>query len=76
MDLLDNLKDMMATATDFKYCKNFYFENHLCTKTNEFVKINLDFKLSIETDDKVMKFGICKHCNTLFYHNDFEAKSF
>lgn len=76
MDLLENLKNMVQTATEYKQCKNFYFENHTCEKTNENVKVNLDFKLSSDLDDKIMKFGICKHCNTLFYHYDYEARSF
>ena len=76
MDLLYNLKDIMLNATNFYESKNYYFENHICEKTGNNIKINLDFKLSNENTDKIMKFGQCKECNTIFYHYDFEAGSF
>lgn len=76
MELLDTLKDIMLNADSFEKSKNYYFENHICKKTGNNIKVNLDFKLSNEDNDKIMKLGICKHCKKVFYYYDFESKSF
>ncbi len=76
MDLLENIKDIMLNASSFEKNKNYYFQNHICKKTGNNIKINLDFKLSNDNTDKIMKFGICKECNKVFYYYDFESSSF
>ncbi len=76
MELLDSLKDIMSKANGFEKSKNYYFENHICNQTGNNIKVNLDFKLSTETNDKIMKFGICEHCKKVFYYYDFESKTF
>ncbi len=75
MELLDSLRDIMSNATGFEKSKNYYFENHICQKTGNNIKVNLDFKLSTENNDKIMKFGMCKHCKKVFYYYDFESHS-
>lgn len=76
MELLDNLKDIILNANSFEKSKNYYFENHICEKTGNNTKVNLDFKLSNENNDKIMKLGICQHCKKVFYYYDFESNSF
>ena len=75
MELLDNLKDIILNGTGFYESKNYYFEHHICEKTGNNIKVNLDFKLSNDNTDKVVKFGICKQCQKVFYRYDFENNS-
>lgn len=76
MELLENLKNIISKANYFEKSKNYYFENHICKETGKTIKVDLDFKLSNENDDKIMKFGLCNNCKTLFYYYDFESSSF
>lgn len=75
MELLENLKDIFNTASSFEQTKNYYFENHICHKTGDNIKINLNYKISSDDNDKIMKFGICNDCKKVFYHYDFENNS-
>ncbi len=75
MELLDSLKDIILNAKSFEKSKNYYFENHICEKSGNNIKVKLDFKLSNEKNDKIMKFGICNECKKVFYYYDFESKS-
>lgn len=75
MELLGSLKDCVQNAIYYKKSKNFYFEYHICEKTGNNKKVNLDFKLSTEKSDQIMKFGMCPECKTVFYYYDFESKS-
>ncbi len=74
--MLENLKSMFENAEEFVQSKNFYFENHICKKSGETKRVNLDLKLSKDNDDKIVKFGMCQECKTLFYKYDFESNSF
>lgn len=74
MDLLTSLKNIMQNATDFEKSKNFYYESHICQKSGNNKKVDLNFKLSNDTTDKIMKLGICKDCGKVFYCYDFESK--
>lgn len=76
MELLSSLKEIMQNAKSFEKTKNFYFENHICQEDGNNKKINLEFKLSNDNTDKIMKFGICNKCGKVFYCYDFESKSF
>lgn len=75
MELLESLKDIISNASSFEQTKNFYFINHICEKTGDTVKVNLNYKLSTDNNDKIMKFGICDHCKKVFYCYDFENNS-
>ncbi len=75
MELLDILKNISSTAKSFEQTKNFYFVNHICEENGNNVKIMLNYKLSTDENDKILKFGICQHCKKLFYCYDFENNS-
>lgn len=76
MDLLKEAAAIFVNAKNFYETKNYYFERHNCKDCGEDIKIMLDFMLSNETTDKLLKFGYCENCKTLFYHNDFTSKRF
>lgn len=73
MDLLSKLKEVSQTS-DFAETKNYYFQTHLCN--NEEVKVMLDYTLSNDKDDSILRFGICPRCGKCFYHKDFQSKGF
>lgn len=75
MDLLSKLKEV-STAKEFVESKNYYFQNHLCLNSNEEVKVMLDYTLSNDRDDNILRFGICPSCGKCFYHKDYESKGF
>lgn len=73
MDLLTNLKQLKNTE-HFINTSNFYFENHTCEKSGNTIKIRLDYVLSNEITDDILRFGICPDCGICFYHKDFQSK--
>lgn len=73
MDLLSKIKEA-AQASDFVETKNYYFQTHLCN--NDEVKVMLDYTLSNDKDDSILRLGICPHCGKCFYHKDFQSKGF
>lgn len=73
MDLLSKLKEV-SKSTDFVETSNYYYQTHSCN--NNEVKVMLDFTLSNDRDDSILRFGICPHCGKCFYHKDFESKGF
>lgn len=73
MDLLSKLKEV-SQSSDFVETNNYYFQTHLCN--NEEVKVMLDYTLSNDKDDSILRLGICPHCGKCFYHKDFESKGF
>lgn len=75
MDLLYIIRNIVENSTQFVKCSNYYYENHICSKTNESKKVQLDYKLSCDTSDNIVKLGHCPDCKTCFYHKDFESKS-
>ncbi len=76
MDLLQEIKDVFKNVEKFQESKNYYFEKHICEETGENKKVLLDFTLANETTDKILRFGYCEGCKTLFYHKDFSSKRF
>lgn len=76
MDLLKNMKSIVNNSQNFIESKNFYYENHKCEKTGNNKNIKLDYILSCETTDKILRFGMCDECKTCFYHNDYNSKTF
>lgn len=75
MDLLSILKEA-SDSKEFKESKNYYFEKHNCHKKGEEVKVMLDYTLSTDLSDEILRFGKCAHCGVCFYHKDYESKSF
>ena len=76
MKLLLKIQDMLNSAKERVETKNFYFETHKCPVSGEYENVRLDYVLKIDQDKKIVKFGSCQHCKTLFYHEDYELKSF
>lgn len=74
MDMLDKLK-ACNDIKKFINTSNYYFENHNCTKTGNNIKVQLNFTLSNDIDDNILRFGICPECGICFYHKDFQSKS-
>lgn len=74
MDYLALLKGFGADVENYKETKNYYYENHICQATGDNKKVNLDYILSNELTDKVLRFGVCNSCKTCFYHYDFISK--
>ncbi len=72
MDLLMDVKNILFSATAFIPSKNFYFENHTCNATNQCVNVKFDLTVKSELTKKITLFGQCPHCNTVYYHEDFE----
>lgn len=75
MDLLNELKSADKSC-DFIETKNYYYENHICAVSGNTEKVNLDFTLSCETTDRILRFAKCALCGKYFYHYDYSAKSF
>lgn len=73
MELLSILKKVSG-STEFVESGNYYYEHHQCKDGD--VKVMLDFTLSNDMDDSILRFGICPHCGKCFYHKDFESKGF
>ncbi len=74
MDLLKEVSDIFGDVKNFKECKNYYFEKHNCGENGDNKKILLDFTVANEMTDKIVRFGYCRECKTLFFHRDFVSK--
>ncbi|MDO5388688.1 MAG: hypothetical protein Q4F63_05580 [Clostridia bacterium] len=75
MDLLAKLKEA-AASNEFVESKNYYFQRHICDSSGEEVKVMLDYTLSSQTSDEILRFGLCPCCGKCFYHKDYESKEF
>jgi hypothetical protein len=74
-DLLNYFKGA-ANIKTFKETKNYYYDNHNCpSQGNNIIKIRLDYMLSSDLDDAVLRVGICEKCGLCLYHKDFQSKS-
>lgn len=74
-DMLGYLKSL-AGIKDFEQTKNYYFDNHKCSAAgNNTVRIRLDYTLSNDVDDAILRFGVCGDCGLCLYHKDFQSKS-
>ena len=74
MDLLNEVTKIFGDVEKYTETKNYYFQNHKCEENGEDIKVLLDFTLGNETTDKIIRFGYCEKCKTLFYHKDFISK--
>lgn len=75
MDLLEKLR-AFAQSKEFIESRNYYYDYHICSKTNEKEKISLDFTLSNDITDEIIRFGKCEKCGICIYHKDFQNNSF
>jgi hypothetical protein len=71
MELINDLKEIL-TNEDFVKTNNFYYEKHFCNSINKTEKVELKYKISLDSSDKIVKLGKCKHCNLVFYNENFE----
>jgi hypothetical protein len=72
MELLNRLKTF-ASAEKFVQTANYYFENHICEKSGKAIKVRLDYTLSNDITDDIIRLGMCEECKTCFYHKDFQS---
>lgn len=75
MNLLKELKNI-NTVSDFTESSNFYYDYHNCSASGNKEKIMMDFTISNELTDEILKFGICDKCRLCIYHKDFKGSSF
>lgn len=75
MDLVCELK-RIGSLDEFVESGNYYFQRHKCEASGKEEKVMLDFTLSNDTTDKILRFGVCKECGKVFYHRDFSSKMF
>lgn len=73
MDLLAELRKL-SECSIFTESRNYYFENHHCSERNEDIKIYMDYTFSSDTDDSILRIGMCPHCGECYYHRDFASK--
>ncbi len=74
-DLLNYLKST-GSIKNFAETKNYYFDYHNCPACgNNKIKIRLDYTLSNDIDDAILRIGICEDCHLCLYHKDFQSKS-
>lgn len=74
MDYIDILKSFGDNVKSFIPTKNYYYENHNCGSLGNTKRVQLDYILSDEKTDKVLRFGICSECGACFYHYDYISK--
>ncbi len=74
MELTDVLKQV-GGACDFVETSNYYYNEHICTKNGQNIKVRLDYTLMYDVDDNIIRFGVCEGCKTCFYHKDFRSDS-
>lgn len=72
--LLDIAKAMLE-ASEQIHSKNYHYQMHHCKVKNEEVKVDMDLQLKKESSTRIINFGLCPHCKTLFYHKDFLSRS-
>ncbi len=75
MDMFKVMREA-CSAEKIKKTSNYYYENHICEKSGNNIKIHLDYTLSTDKSDEIMRFGVCGDCGTCFYHNDFHSSGF
>ncbi len=76
MELLENLKDLIKNSSEYEETRNYYFQNHNCDKNGNNIKVQLDYTLSCDISDKIVRFGQCPYCLKTFYHYDYNSKTF
>ena len=75
LDLLQTLKSFQGVK-DFEETTSFYYTFHKCPEKGEHTKVMLDYTLSVETGDEILKIGVCPHCGKGFCYRDFQTKNF
>ncbi|MDR1532298.1 MAG: hypothetical protein LBS62_08960 [Clostridiales bacterium] len=77
--ILSELKAMLSD-TEPVLTRNYYYENHLCPLMRQppeapdsLVKVPLEYKISTESDGKILKLGRCPNCGKVYIHEDYET---
>lgn len=68
------LKDILSDEEAFNKTSNYYYENHKCEKLNKEHKVYLNYIISSDNSDKVLKLGKCNHCNKVYYTETYLEK--
>jgi hypothetical protein len=72
IDLIRNNRDISSVEETSGY----YYTQHTCATTGESKRVKLDYTLSSDLDDRIIRFGICEDCGKCYYHKDYESKMF
>lgn len=73
METLNTVKDMLSNNGELVQTNNFYYERHDCSVAKSNIKVTLDYLIKKDGDPEIARIGMCKHCNTIFYHKDFAS---
>ena len=75
MELLTLLQAWLS-AGRWLPTRNFYYERHPCQMQGDVsVSVPLDTVIRDEKSGRLVRLGLCPHCHTLFYHEDYEEES-
>ncbi|MBR6399985.1 MAG: hypothetical protein IKS17_02015 [Firmicutes bacterium] len=72
MDMMEVLRGI-GCAKNFKSTSNFYYDDHICGKSGDNIRIRLDYVLSNEVTDDVLRLGVCPDCGLCLYHRDHQS---
>ncbi len=75
MDIIEQVSKIFLEANAYTKTNNYHFENHICPSTGKNVKVDLEYKLKSEKKGNIVMIGICPHCKTAYYHEDFDTSS-
>ncbi len=73
-EFLETAKGFVS-AERFERSKNYHYQRHDCQVSGTDVKVDMDLSVKRENDTSIIKLGLCPHCKTLFYHEDFDTRS-
>lgn len=73
MDLLEILRNTGKECKDFKESKNYFYEYHICPQNGNNTKVEFIYILADEQKEERLRFGVCKACNTCYYHKYYKA---
>lgn len=75
MKELQNLKEYLESAVEYKATRNYYYEDHICPQTKEKIRVSLKMQFR-PSEDRIILFGKCPMCQTIYYHETYEASRF
>ncbi len=74
MKKIAEVQQILKDVKNFEKVKTYNFVTHECPVKNETFKVNLEYSVNFQDDKYFDIFGYCKHCNTVFYNEDFNSK--
>ena len=76
MNLLGATKNLFEESKAFVKTNKFYYESHLCIEKKENIKVDMSIMIKDTSTNDIINIGMCPHCKTVFYHEDYENKTF